>query len=477
MLRKLPGAEVQSVVSTTPDTSIVWAPTVVKTPAIVTIAVWVWRLGVGLVRMVWRHPLVCSLVGGVSASVAVAGWYLTVVIVGALVCAVSTWAGLWPGAGMRVLVWPAVGWLRLVWVYRRRWRAVVSVAGLGRVVRGRTYLPDLVGVSSDRWCDRVTVRMLDGQSDEEFASAQANLAHGFGAVGCRISSPRPGWVTLTVPRRDALARVVPARPIPRYPQVATVDVGMDEAGRPYRLKVHGTHVLIAGATGSGKGSWLWSVVRGLLPAACEGWVELWALDPKRMELSYGRALFDRYAATAEDCAELLEQAVEVMQERADRYVGVRRSHEPTTRDPFILVIVDEIAFLTAYQNDKGLKLRITAALATLTTQGRAVGIGVMAALQDPRKDVLTIRNLFPDRIALCLDEPGQVDMVLGDGARDRGALADQIARDPSNPSVGAGVAYVRLENGPDPVRVRAAYVSDEEIKRMVLTYSVVGEAV
>ena len=43
---------------------------------------------------------------------------------------------------------------------------------------------------------------------------------------------------------------------------------------------------------------------------------------------------------------------------------------------------------------------------------------MVAALQDPRKDVLSIRNLFPDRIAMRLDEPEQVDMVLGDGARD-----------------------------------------------------------
>jgi hypothetical protein len=66
-------------------------------------------------------------------------------------------------------------------------------------------------------------------------------------------------------------------------------------------------------------------------------------------------------------------------------------------------------------------------LATLTTQGRAVGYAVVAALQDPRKEVMPIRNLFPDRIAMRLDEPEQVDMVLGDGARDRGALADLIS--------------------------------------------------
>ena len=62
-----------------------------------------------------------------------------------------------------------------------------------------------------------------------------------------------------------------------------------------------------------------------------------------------------------------------------------------------------------------------------------------------------------------LDEPEQVDMVLGDGARDRGATADLIS---SDPATGAGIAYVRLEADPDPVRVRAAWVSDDDIRAM-----------
>jgi S-DNA-T family DNA segregation ATPase FtsK/SpoIIIE len=77
--------------------------------------------------------------------------------------------------------------------------------------------------------------------------------------------------------------------------------------------------------------------------------------------------------------------------------------------------------------------------------------------------VISLRNLFPNRIALRLDESDQVDMVLGDGARDRGALADEIS---PLPLQGAGVGYVRLEATPDPVRVRAAYVSDDDIRAM-----------
>jgi S-DNA-T family DNA segregation ATPase FtsK/SpoIIIE len=57
----------------------------------------------------------------------------------------------------------------------------------------------------------------------------------------------------------------------------------------------------------------------------------------------------------------------------------------------------------------------------------------------------------------------QVDMVLGDGARDRGAACELISTDPAT---GAGVAFARLEADPDPVRVRAGWVTDENIRAM-----------
>ena len=108
------------------------------------------------------------------------------------------------------------------------------------------------------------------------------------------------------------------------------------------------------------------------------------------------------------------------------------------------MLVDELAFLTAYQPDRDLRKRAEAAIATLTSQGRSVGVCVVGALQDPRKDVISLRNLFPTRIALRLDESDQVDMVLGDEARDRGALADEIS---PLPLVGAGVGRLRPAGG------------------------------
>ena len=114
----------------------------------------------------------------------------------------------------------------------------------------------------------------------------------------------------------------------------------------------------------------------MLPAMATGLVRILACDPKLMELAFGRDLFEqhgRYAADPAGIAALLEDAVADMQGRAARFAGKQRDHIPTPEHPFTVVMVDEIAFLTAYQADRKLRDRTLAALATLTTQGRAAG--------------------------------------------------------------------------------------------------------
>ena len=380
------------------------------------------------------------------------------------------WRWRFPASFSRFIGTPARGQWR-AWHYRRRWAAVMTIGRLAPVYQGRVLLPVLGKVSATRFTDRVRVRLVSGQSAADFAARADNLAHGFGAMLCRIRSASPGALVLEFVRRDALAAIIPALALPARVDLRALPVGRREDGQVWLVRVHGTHVLIAGATGAGKASLLWSIVRALLPAMVAGLVRVWAADPKLMELAYGRAIFDRYgryAATPEAIAAMLEDAVEQMQARAAIFAGKHREHTPTVEHPFIVVLVDEVAFLTAYLSDRAIRDRIKAALATLTTQGRAVGYSVVAALQDPRKEVMSIRNLFPDRIAMRLDEPEQVDMVLGDGARDRGALADLISTDETT---GAGVAYVRLATDPDPVRVRAAWVTDADIRAMAAEYA------
>jgi S-DNA-T family DNA segregation ATPase FtsK/SpoIIIE len=85
---------------------------------------------------------------------------------------------------------------------------------------------------------------------------------------------------------------------------------------------------------------------------------------------------------------------------------------------------------------------------------------VVAALQDPRKDVLPFRDLFTYRIALRVAEDSHVDMILGDGALDRGAACHLI------PASLPGVGFVHVEGAHEPVRVRFSYLTDDDITRM-----------
>ena len=136
-------------------------------------------------------------------------------------------------------------------------------------------------------------------------------------------------------RRDALAALVPALPIPDRPDLKALPVGRREDGLPWLVRLHGTHVLIAGATGAGKASLLWGLVRAMFPLMQAGLVRVLAADPKLMELAYGRVIFDTYGHYAADpaaIAAMLDQAVADMQDRAARFAGrAARPHPDPAR--------------------------------------------------------------------------------------------------------------------------------------------------
>ncbi|MGP4024197.1 FtsK/SpoIIIE domain-containing protein [Actinomadura sp. 3N407] len=470
--RKLgPGENVAVEAQRDPFAAPKWAPPVWHMPEGLVLLVNAVRALVRTVVFLVRNIVPVSAAAGLGWLGYRFGWTVLVLVLALALVVLGVWAGVDRPSFVRWAVRPARARWRLVWVYRRDWQPVLVTAGLTKVHKGREYLPSLVRVRCGPTSDRVLVRMLKGQAPDAWERVAVNLAHGFGATLARVrDGDRPGRIWLEFVRRDALAEPIPALPVPDASDVdlRALPVGRAEDGSPWRLRLLGTHVLIAGATGAGKGSVIWSTIRALLPLLLGGLVEVWAIDPKRMELSFGRALFERYGRYSSDpsggMVALLETAAEDMNARAERFAGVTRSFTPSHEFPFRVIVVDELAFLTAYCPERDLRKRAESALAVLTTQGRSVGYCVIGAQQDARKEVNNLRNLFPDRIALRLDEDEQVDMVLGDGARDRGALADQIS---SVPEIGAGVGFVRLETSPDPVRVRAAFVSDADIRAMV----------
>ena len=149
-------------------------------------------------------------------------------------------------------------------------------------------------------------------------------------------------------------------------------IGRRQDGTPWTHRLIGTHLLVAGATGSGKGSVVWSLIRAMGRAIRDRSVEVWAIDPKGgMELNPGAGLFTRFAyADPASMVELLEDAVALMRDRAERLrLSGLRSHTPSVADPLVVVVVDEMAALTAYCGDRELKKRAESALQLLLSQG------------------------------------------------------------------------------------------------------------
>ncbi|MEV0678070.1 FtsK/SpoIIIE domain-containing protein [Actinosynnema sp. NPDC050436] len=417
--------------------------------------------GVRLVLVVLRYPVVTLVPASAAWCSLRFGPVPLVLAVLSVVAGLLIWSGLHRASFLRHT------WLRVVTEWRRatvyvpKWRTTMRLAELAKDSHGREHRPTLKRVRSDGWRDRVRVRMVPAQSPEAWELRRDGLAHAFGARSCRVRVLRPRLIELDFVHRDPLARPVPVPVLSRDTEVdlKRVIVGRTESGRPWRLRLLGSQVLVVGVPGAGKGSVLWSLVWQLAPAVRAGLVRLVGVDPKGgMELGQCPDAFDRVVYdNGPDAVALLEEIAAEVKERASRYRGVRRLWARSSGEPFTVLVVDELADLIAYQPDKGLRERAARAIQTITSQGRAPGYAVVGLVQDPRKEVVSFRHLFTTRVALRLDEPGQVDMVLGDGVRQRGAAAHEISE--STP----GVAWVKQDGQREPERARAFHVTDADL--------------
>ncbi|MBF6149354.1 FtsK/SpoIIIE domain-containing protein [Nocardia nova] len=317
----------------------------------------------------------------------------------------------------------------------------------------------------------VDVLMRGGQTLSDWSNddTRSRIADHVGVQQVTVSSPAPGWVRLELRVHDTLADSVTTDPgtVAAGVDLEAVPVGVREDGTPWLLRILYSHILLAGATGSGKGSVLWSILAGLGPTIKAGFVDVWMADPKG-GVEFGRGenrLFVRFAVDASTILAMLREAVTEMDERLARMraAGVRKL-VPSPDEPLIVIIIDEAASLSSYA-DRDEQNEFRRLTGMLQSKGRAAGVSVIAALQDPSKETMPNRQLFPVRVGLRLDEPTQTAMVHGQGARDRGALCDKI------PETTPGVGYVGEDGTTEFVRVRAFWISDEQADAIVDMYS------
>lgn len=426
--------------------------------------VWWWARHV--CRGVRRWPGECLVLVGVLwlvGWVGAFGWLLVLVC-----CAAGfrVWALLSPTTCHRRLVGPV---RRLCWRLTLQWRWAGLAESCGLAVRPpRATDRDRVVVTKPRLtrvsCSgpRVSlwIRPLLGQTVETFLEAAERLRMGVGATRVRVDPEGVNRVLVTFTMGDGLAEPFladrPEQAVVTVP--SAVCLGRCEDGSDWSLPV-GPHTLVAGTSGSGKGSVFWSFAFGLAPAVRAGTVRLHGVDLKGgMEILMGASLFSSRATDAAEAVGVLEALVAEMRARTKLYAGRVRSHTATRFEPLHVVMIDELAALTAYCPERDLQRRAEMAINLLCSQGRAPGFVVFACLQDPRKEVIPSRGLFTQMVGLRLKDASETAMVLGDAAAASGALCHRILR--THP----GVAFVVPEDGGFPVRVRAGWVSDAAIR-------------
>ncbi|WP_036518644.1 FtsK/SpoIIIE domain-containing protein [Nocardioides sp. J54] len=433
----------------------------------------VWAVLSGLSRLVWMLLRWVVLFPMISVPLAACGfaayrwdWPTGAWAFGAFLLLLVVWRLAFPRTFRR---WVSRR-IRIRWrawsVYREQWASVCALHGLTSQLNDSVLVPALQRLVIGDAVDVLTVRMLAGQSTTDWQRQSEALAHAFGASLVRVRTAQPGLVQIEVQHADPLSQVVPVASPDDCPDLAAIRIGVRESGSPWFVRLIGRHLLVAGATGAGKGGVVWSILAGLGPAIRDGLVQVWVVDPKGgMEFGAGHALFSRFAYdTGEATLALLRDAAAVLSARAERLRGVARQHVPDVAEPLIVVVIDEIASLTAYITDRKVKIEVEQLLGLLLSQGRAVGVSAIACVQDPSKDVLALRQLFPTRIALRLTEATQAAMVLGQAARDRGALCELI------PDSLPGVGYVAEDGSAEVTRVRAFHVTDDDIAQIASNY-------
>ncbi|WP_157227528.1 FtsK/SpoIIIE domain-containing protein [Nocardia asiatica] len=318
-----------------------------------------------------------------------------------------------------------------------------------------------------------------------YFSALPALANSLGVDDIAIVKHRNGILTLDLVTRNPLSDTVPL-PLPEEPpNLQALDVGRRVDGGEFRMQIRGTHLLLAGLTGAGKSSGLWSIIAGLAPSVRDGLVQLHVIDLKRgQEMAAGYRLFTNFAYLIPDALMLLQDLVhKVLHTRADaaREEGMRtgigdRKHSPTREAPHHVVIIDEVMALLLIpgksatvdiidENGEPKSVKVieyaTQLLIELLTQARSVGITIVMATQNAAKAVFDLlRDLVPSRAGMRMPSSEQETMMFGHGARERGARCTEIGIDE------AGTVYVETEDDITIRRARFYYVGKEQIKAL-----------
>jgi len=298
-----------------------------------------------------------------------------------------------------------------------------------------------------------------------------DIALNLAALGVRIEAPIPGKaaVGIEVPNKDVtpvhLREVIESEEFSKHPSKLAFALGKDIAGKAVVTDIaRMPHLLIAGATGSGKSVCINTLITSILYKASPNEVKLVMVDPKVVELGVYNGIPHLLIPVVTDpkkAAGALNWAVQEMVNRyklfADNNVRDLKGYNMLLKEkgeenilPHIIIIIDELAdLMMVAPND------VEDAICRLAQMARAAGMHLVIATQRPSVDVITgvIKANIPSRISFAVSS--QVDSR---------TILDMAG---AEKLLGKGDMLFYPVGAAKPVRLQGAFVSDKEVESIV----------
>jgi S-DNA-T family DNA segregation ATPase FtsK/SpoIIIE len=309
-----------------------------------------------------------------------------------------------------------------------------------------------------------------GITVNQIASRAEDLALGLRVSRIRLLTPVPGKAAVGIEVPNSQPSVVYIKQLLSAGEFNEQDgrlvlaLGKDtEGGCAYADLSRMPHLLIAGATGSGKSVCINSIILSMLYRLSPKELNLLMIDPKKLELTAYNGTPHLLAPVVSDAREAsrslrwvvreMEQRYHVLAAKAVRHIdsyNERAREEGVEILPYVIVIIDELADLMCM-----LPTEIEEPIARLAQMARAVGIHLILATQRPSVDVITgvIKANFPTRIAF------QVASKV-----DSRTILDMNG---AETLLGSGDMLYLPAGRAEPVRLHGAYVSEKDVERVV----------